>query len=412
MISPIMTIDKDTWLWIAENKTADADKLRLSFYGDADKQFAITQIDCRNRTRRKLAETLSLAPEFIFPSTLAAQQSTSDALASFHATLIGAGDRVIDMTGGLGIDAAHVARKAAHVDYYEMNPLTAECAAHNFQLLGADNITVHCADSVEALHQMTKDSADVIFIDPARRGTDGRRLFALRDCVPDVTEMLDLMLDRGARVIIKASPMLDVSAVLCELHSVSRIMALGTTGECKELLIVCERGSEGEPLHECHTLDADTGDEISGFDYCKSDEDSKEPTYATPHTGDIIYEPYPATSKIGVRNLLCQIPGVSRLATNTDFYCSATMADSFPGAAYEIVDDCILSKKALKELAAKYPAIDVTVKNFPMTAAELAKRMRCRPSGQLRLIACTDSEGKKQLFVCRPVRYDLEPVRQ
>ncbi len=400
-----MPIDKDTWLWIAENKNADADKLRLSAYGDDDKLFAITQIDCRNRTRRKLAETLSLAPEFIFPSTLAAQQSTSDVLASFHASLIGAGDRVIDMTGGLGIDAAHVSRKAAHVDYYEMNPLTAECAAHNFQLLGADNnIAVHCADSVEALHQLPGDSADVIFIDPARRGTDGRRLFALRDCVPDVTEILNLMLGRAAKVIIKASPMLDVSAVLRELHSVTRIMALGTAGECKELLIVCERGAEGEPIRECHTLDSDSGEEISGFAYRKTDEDSAEPSYVTPHAGDIIYEPYPATSKIGVRNLLCRFPGVSRLAADTDFYCSGAVADSFPGAEYEIIDDRILSKKTMKELAAKYPAIDVTVKNFPMTAAELTKRLRCHPSGRLRLMACTDSKGTKQLFVCRPVR--------
>lgn len=404
MKRPIMPIDKDTWLWIAENKNADADKLRLSAYGDDDKLFAIMQIDCRNRTRRKLAETLSLAPEFIFPSTLAAQQSTSDALASFHASLIGACDRVIDMTGGLGIDAAHISRKAAHVDYYEMNPLTAECAAHNFQLLGADNIAVHCADSVEALQLLTNDSADVIFIDPARRGIDGRRLFALHDCVPDVTEILDLMLDRAEKVIIKASPMLDVSAVLRELHSVSRIMALGTTGECKELLLVCERDAEGEPLRECHTLDSDSGDEISGFYYRKSDEDCAQPSYGTPHSGDIIYEPYPATSKIGVRNLLCRIPGVSRLAADTDFYCSDTVVDSFPGAAFEIIDDRLLSKKAMKELAAQYPAIDVTVKNLPMTAVELTKRLRCRPSGQLRLMACTDSEGKKQLFVCRPVR--------
>lgn len=400
---PKMHIDDETWLWIAENHNADVDRLRLSAHGDEDKMFAITQIDCRRRTRRKLGATLAHVPRFIFPSTLAAQQSTSDALAAFHASLVGNGDRVIDMTGGLGIDALHIAQNASSVAYYELNPLTAECAAYNFRMINADNIAVHCADSVASIRQMAKDEADVIFIDPARRGDDGRRLFALSDCMPDVTKILDSMLYAAPEVIIKASPMLDVSAVLRELHSVRRVVALGTVSECKELLIICERGFKGEPMRECHTLDPDSGVTVSKIEYYKSEDDKAQLSFASPVSGNIIYEPYPSTSKIGIRALLCKLTGARRLAPDTDFYCSEFLLDSFPGLALEIVEGRVMSKKAIKEVAAKYPAIDVTVKNFTMTASELTRKLHCRPNGRLRLIACSDSEGQKHLFVCRPV---------
>lgn len=237
----MITLDNDDWNWIKEHQSANPDRLRLSFHGDPRKMFAITQIDCRQRVREKLSQTLADQPDFVFPSTLSAQQSTSDSLASYHASLVNPGWRVLDLTGGLGIDARHLSSRAVSVDICEINPEIAECAEHNAHSAGIENISVHCCDCIDFLTNAATDQFDCIFIDPARRGEHGQRLYALSQCSPDVTELLDKMLCIAQRVIIKASPMLDVSHTLAELKHVEQIITLGTKNECKELIAVCSR---------------------------------------------------------------------------------------------------------------------------------------------------------------------------
>lgn len=396
-------IDQATWQWIETHRNDDPDRLRLSAHGDPNRLFAITQIECRRRTRRKLADTLLRIPFFTFPSTLSAQQSTSDVLAEYHADLTDPNAIVLDMTGGLGIDALHISRRCRHITVFEQNPAIAECTAANFQAAGANNVTVICGDSSIAIKDMADNTFDCIFIDPARRGDHDRRLFALSDCSPDVTQLLNQMLRVSRQVIIKVSPMLDITETLHRLDRISRIIAIGTPSECKELVIMCRRDSDKEVEIGSVTLSTDSGNLISEFSFRGSEELESTPAFASPQPSHILYDPYPATRKTGCRALLCQRFGVNRIAPNTSLYCSVIPVKGFPGPAFEIIDIKELGKKALREIATQYPEIDVTVKNLPMTAAELSKKLHCRPSGKIRLIACTDADGAKLLIVCRRI---------
>ncbi|MDE5805090.1 MAG: hypothetical protein K2H58_02330 [Paramuribaculum sp.] len=164
------------WLWIDANLNEDVSRLRLKHGSDRKRMFEIVQIDCRQRYRRKLAETLRRYPRFVFDSTLAGEQSTSDLLARFHASLVRSGDKVLDMTGGLGIDALHLAEAGAEVVMAELDEHRASCARHNVRLLESGNLSAVCGDSVELLKGCADDSFDVIYIDPARRGEHGERL--------------------------------------------------------------------------------------------------------------------------------------------------------------------------------------------------------------------------------------------
>lgn len=182
-------------------------ELRLKMHGkepDFDINDAICQIECRRKCRKKLSRFIQ-NEHFLFPSAIAAEQASHQAVGAYHAELISNGDNVLDMTAGLGIDSLSMSIKAASVKSCELDPHKAEILAHNSLALGCNNIEVITGDSVEFLKN-SQDSYDVVFIDPARRGNDSSRLYNLHDCQPDVTTILPLILKRSQRLLIKASP--------------------------------------------------------------------------------------------------------------------------------------------------------------------------------------------------------------
>ncbi|MDE5745753.1 MAG: class I SAM-dependent methyltransferase, partial [Paramuribaculum sp.] len=246
-----MKLDDETLNWIDLNAKADASALRLKYAGDSQKSFAILQIECRRKAATKLKETLACR-EFIFPTSLSAEQCTSDILARFHASLV-KGDSVLDMTAGLCIDAFHVAREGHTITAIERNKLLTEAAETNTEALGINNIEIINADSVEWL-KATDRSFDTIFIDPARRGEGGKRIFALSDCEPDVIKLMPLIRQKCSRLIVKASPMLDISSIISSLGSETTIYITGSPTECKEIVAVLDFDSSITPSINAVTL--------------------------------------------------------------------------------------------------------------------------------------------------------------
>ncbi len=191
--------------FITANATADTARLRLRHHGDPEMLWAAMQIDCRRRSATRLAATLARAPRFIFPTEISAQQCTSDALAELHAALISPGERVLDMTAGLGIDALHIASRAASVTAIDITPEVADTLRHNAAEMYLTNITPVCADSTQWI-RTTDEHFDTVFIDPARRGEQGERLYALEQCRPNVVALMPQLREITRRVIVKASP--------------------------------------------------------------------------------------------------------------------------------------------------------------------------------------------------------------
>lgn len=367
----------------------DAAARLLRAAGRPDEVQRILQEECRRRAARKLAATL-LCPDFRFPTSLSAEQCTSDALADFHASLIADGSRVVDLTCGLAIDAFHFAGKASEVVCIDIDPTVAACVADNAAALGLANVTAECADCRQWLEAHESERFDVAFIDPARRADDGSRLFSLAQCHPDVTQMLGSIARVAPRLIIKASPMLDISRVIGELNGVRRVRAAGTRSECKELLIEIEFGYDG-PVG----VSADTVGEIS----VTIGAESAPAVYARELLpDDTLGEPWPAVMKIAPRGQL----GGEQLSGSTFLWRNPPL-ESFPGNVYRITRVEPFASSVLRRLAKERIAASVAVRNFPLTAAALRERLKARESSECRLMATTLANGQQILAFLEPI---------
>lgn len=373
--------------WIDAHTGDDIDRLRLRHHGDTHLEWLIMQLYCRRKAAAKLSSTLR-EKRFIFPTELSAEQCTSDAVARLHLPMLRQGGTLLDMTCGLGIDVFAAAGVCSHVTAIDINPDVAEAAAVNAATLGLGNVTVVNADSVEWLRNSDRHF-DTIFIDPARRGDKGRRLFALADCKPDISANLDMVMSHCDRLVIKASPMLDISAVMNELSVGCDIHIIGTKDECKELVIILP----GDGL-----ITAQTVGHASDLTFTRADEERAAVQTGIPRKGDWLYEPYPAVVKGGAYKTVAARYDVTKIDTNVHLYHSANRVTTFPGTMMRVIDVIPFSKKGIKEVATHYHEISVTTKNFKMTSAQLSARLKNKESGSRRLFAVT-AAGQALLIV-------------
>lgn len=369
----------------------DFNKLRLKYAGNAEKMDEILQAECRYKTARKLPDTLA-CEEFRFPSLAVAEMATSDAVAREHCRLVSPGDRVLDMTCGLGIDTFAFARAGCDVTAVELDSVTAREIVHNAAALGLDEIRIINGDSVRWLEENTCESFDTIFIDPARRDNRGRH-FALADCAPDVTSCLDLLLARCRRLVIKSSPMLDIAAVRRELPVGQSTLLIGTRSECKELVTVIP----GDGSITCITLLSDN--RRNEFTFDPADEAAATTVLGIPAAGGFLYEPYPAVMKSGAVKLLSTRFRVSKLHTNTHLYYSPAPVPDFPGDEFFIEDIIPFDKKGIKNVAARYPVINVATRNFPLSAPDLARRLKIKDGGDRKLFGTTVSNSERVMII-------------
>lgn len=370
-------------------KRSDAAMRILRAGGRPEELDKILQDECRRRAAKKLAATLS-CQEFRFPTALSAEQCTSDALADFHAAMIDSGSNVLDLTCGLAIDAFHFAHKAAKVTCLDIDPAVAAAVGPNARALGLDNVESHCADCREWL-AACRSSYDVIFIDPARRDENGGRIFSLRQCHPDVTALQDEAFRISPRLIIKASPMLDIAKVASELKGVEAIHAVGTCTECKELLIETRRDYSGPVTVYADTMGRQSVHYVIG--------ESRSATYATElSAGDVLGEPWPAVSKVMSRGLL----GDGQLHPSTMLWRNPDET-AFPGNLYKVERIEPFSSSVLRRLAKEKPQASVAVRNFPLTADALRQRIKARESSTMRLMAITLYPSQQILAFLSPI---------
>ena len=387
--------------WVRLHKGEDPAKLALAAReADFDIRQAIVQVQAHRKFAKKLPDTLAKFPDFYFPSLINGEQSTSDLLADFHASLVPPGSTVVDLTAGLGIDATHFALRAKEVTAVEQSAPVAEALGYNARGLGVDNLRVvntPCEDFIEAcIADGTR--FDVAFIDPARRADDGSRLFALQDCSPDVVALLPRISRIASTLIIKASPMLDITGIVTALPvQPAQVIALGTPTECKELIAVVHFGATpGTVTIKGITLP-------SGPDFQFQPESERQapqpPVCTAPREGAYICEPFPAVMKTGAFRLLSQAFCLKMFQPNTRVLYADTQPEAFPGSAYRIVKVLPYASRIIKRFAREYPRIDVAARNFGMSADALRAKLAVRDGGDLRLYAITDHRNERILII-------------
>jgi hypothetical protein len=393
---------EEFWKFVSEHANDDVARLRLKYHGvsgDIDHDLAILQIECRKKYGKKLATTLSQTARFIFPNTLAGEQCTSDALALFHSSLINEDDSVCDLTSGLGIDCLHLARRAKSVVAIERQPDVVKALRHNALCIGYDNIETINGDSCNMLRE-GKLKADVAFIDPARRTQTGGRAYALADCEPNVVELLPYFAKYFNRLIVKMSPMLDITQTLRELPGTAQLYVIGTPTECKELVAVVPQTATEAPTIHAVTINNDGS--IAEFSYAPEDEAmSPAPMCAEIAEGCYVYELFPTLMKAAPIRLVAATYNLLKLHNNTHVFFSEELDTSVPADAWIVERIIPWQSKNIKRVKADYPKLEVAVRNFGMSADDLRKKLGVKQGGDRRLLGVTDCKENRLMLILR-----------
>ncbi len=380
----------DTRQFIEEHLNDDVHELALKHSNaKVDMALALRQIEARQLLRKKVP-SWSANPELLFPSHLSIEQCSSEASANYKASLMKGGS-FADLTGGLGIDCYYISQNFQHSDYVEHNPELCALARHNYEVLGAKTMVVHNDSAEVFLNQC--EPLDCLFIDPARRDVHGRKVVSVSDCTPNVVELQDLMLQKAKRVMVKLSPMLDISQALKELRHVKEIHVVAVSNECKELLFIMERAFDGEPTYTCVNLE--TRQPAVTF---SMEEERVAILQLAKELGHYLYEPNVALMKGGCYKMLSQRYALKKLHRNSHLYTSDSLIQDFPGRIFEVDGWAIYGKKA-KDLLKDVDKASIAVRNFPMTVAEIRKSLKINDGDQTYLFATTLSDERKVIIL-------------
>lgn len=377
--------------------------LRGSKMSEVDLSYALEQIAGRQKAHTKLPSWASI-DGIVYPPHLSMEQCSSELTARYKASIAGKGALFVDLTAGFGIDMAFIAQgfqKAVHV---ERQPQLCAISSENYNVLGLNHIEVVCGDGVEYLHTM--NHADLLFIDPARRDEHGGRTYGIADCTPNVLEMLDEMLEKADRVMIKLSPMLDWRKAVADLGKVNDVHIISVDNECKELLLAVNSEERGKNSASpslrvvCVNLLSDGNKECFEFDGYHASPSSSA-FHFSPFDSRFLYEPNASIMKAGCFGLLEQRFGVMQLDKNSHLFVSDKEVIGFPGREFLIEKRTSMNKRELKAALADIDKANITVRNFPMSVAELRKRLKLKEGGEVYIFATTIANEGHQLLVCR-----------
>lgn len=375
--------------YIRENLNADVPTLALKKVPvGTDVSLALRQIEARQLLRKKVP-LWSENEDLLFPAHLSIEQCSSEASAQYKAGLL-QGQTFADLTGGLGVDTYFIAQQFQQADYVEQQTELCDLAMHNFEVLKA-NVKVWNESAEDYLKHC--EPKDCIFIDPARRDVYGRKTVSIADCTPDVSTLQDELLQKAQKVMIKLSPMLDISKALEELRHVKEVHVVAVANECKELVFILERGYQSEPQFVCVNL------MTSQPEVCFTQEEERQcPSRLADSVLNYLYEPNPAVMKAGCFKLLTKRFDVCKLHKNSNLYTSNRLIPDFPGRIFEVEDWAPYNKKAKQTLLQGVEKASIAVRNFPLSVAELRRVLKIK-DGDIVYLFATTLKGEERVII-------------
>ena len=406
--------------FIIEHENDDLSSLVLhrDRWPGIDVALAAECISARRKLRYKVSEWYA-DPAIICPLSLSAEQCSSTATAAYKAAVATGGAyrsrkfferascvavaertvpppsqkalRIADLTGGLGVDCWQFSKVASAVLYNELNPPLFEAAQTNLPRLGCGNVGFSniCISPSTLPGLLDAFRPDLVFADPARR-SGGRKVFLPEDCSPDILALQDMILDRGCRLLVKLSPMADISLMLRKFHNVKELHIVEADGECKELLLLMEPGFDGE----CTLVVGNAGRSVppgstGDIRFTLGEEKAAEPAFISrePEPGQILFEPGAALSKSGAFNLISARFGLEKLGKDAHLYCDSQLSadPAISGALapfgkfYEILETAPFGNHSIRDFATRWPGADVTARALPINSDALRKKLSSGP---------------------------------
>ena len=403
-----MIINEQTWNFIRQHANDDVRKLALQGCKDAevDLPMALQQIAGRQTAKKKLPTWVE-ADGVIYPPHLNMEQCSSEQTARYKASLITSkGDTYVDLTGGFGVDFYWMSQGFKHRYYIEQNAELCAIAEHNFEVLGLES-TVCCCDTAAYLTEI--DHASVVFLDPARRNEHGGRTYDIRDCTPNVLELLPILLEKADTIILKLSPMFDWRKAVSDLKYVSEVHIVSVANECKELLLVLHQQRVDSPSITCvnddtvfkvfSTLENDV------FSPGKQCFPSGKTIVSLSENDDLryLYEPNASIMKAGCFAEIEQQYPARQLSTNSHLFQSSVEIEDFPGRRFQIQSVSSMNKQELKSSLSEIKQANIAVRNFPLSVEQLRKKLRLKDGGDIYIFATTVGNNQHMLYICRKI---------
>lgn len=395
--------DEATWQFIDAHIDAEVNKLALqkSKFKDIDFEFAIRQIHGRQKTRDKLPYFGNI-PRFVFPPSLSLEQCSSEITAQYKCGVINdmfcrderlCVSKIADLTGGFGIDTLSFAQSFPICHYVEPQRQLCDIMAYNSHLLHLDHIQVH--QTVMEDYNGEMGDVDVFYADPSRRDTHGSRVVGLEDCSPNILLYKDVLLRKSRLLMLKLSPMLDIKRALAQLPETFEVHVVAVDGECKELLFLLGKNKTEDVKFVAVNL---KNDQCEQFGFTMREEAGALPRYAS-EVKKYLYEPNAAILKAGAFKSVSVRYGLEKLHPHTHLYTSDLQLESFPGRCFQVAK--VLSVKDALQLKNETPKANVSVRNFPLSADELRKKLKLADGGEVYLYGTTLEKDSKVVILCR-----------
>ncbi len=380
----------------ALDQFADTDPIQLSLqaskFPNLDIPFIVQQITARKKAKMKLPEWLA-QDRVIFPPTISMEQCSSEITAKFKAKIFH-GHSLIDLTGGAGVDTYYLSKGFDQVTYLERNNDLVQLAEYNFDVLGAKHIRCLNIDSLDYIQNLNQLPTH-LYIDPARRDQHNMKVHSFKDCEPDVIQLMELLGGSNVRLLIKASPMLDISMGLTQISNVKAVYVVSVKNECKEILFLVDPTYVGETeLKTFNWLSTEWQEYSATFESLGG---VKEPTGTI---GRYLYEPNASLLKSGIYKLLGKSHGVTKLNPNTHLYTSESLIEDFPGRKFEVTWAGPASKKELSSQLVG-SKVSVVSRNYPLTVDQIRKKYNLKDGEDYYLFFYRNIKNKPEVAICR-----------
>lgn len=384
--------DKNTQLFInlhSEDNIKDV-ALKAGKIKDIDVEYAIRQISGRQKVKTKIPEFYS-NENLIYPPGLSLEQSSSSQTAKYKSGLF-KGKHLIDLTGGFGVDFAFMSASFEKSTYIEKNPILCEIANHNFQHIAINKFHVYNADC----KYINKDlsTADLIYIDPHRRDNLGKKKVFIAECEPNVIEMMDELFRISPKILIKLSPMLDITQAILDLKYVVEVHVIAVENECKEILFILSKDVPEDIRIRTINFKKDN---IQHFDFNYKSEENLQIEYSD-DVLPYIYEPNAAIMKSGAFKSVAKQFSLKKFHPNSHIYTSSERIINFPGRVFQLKRELNELKINIKQLKKEIPKANISLRNYKMTVESFRKKSAIEDGGNVYIFGFQAINNKFKLI--------------
>jgi 16S rRNA G966 N2-methylase RsmD len=385
--------------YLAAHSTSDYTKIALQKKGveNVSPSLLAEQIKSRQKIKDKVPAYYQ-ASNIVYPPSLNLEQSSSQATAIFKASIVRSllGNKdltIVDLTGGFGIDSLFLSKECASLKYIEPNAELAAITEHNHKQLNAFNIG-HVVAYAETFLQNNSSTFDLLFLDPSRR-SETRKVHLLEDCSPNVLALKSALFKSTKNILIKTSPLLDISSTIAALGCVKKIWVVSVENECKEVLYWCVPDFVDEPVIEAVDL-SNKGEALNSFSFSFPEERMSIHAFSSPLT--YLYEPNASILKAGAFKKTANSFSLAKLSVNTHVYTSADLVNEFPGRVFKIEALVKPDAKSIVEFLPDRKA-NVLTRNYPLSPEQLKKKLKLNDGGE-KYVFGFSGEVEKYLAIC------------